>query len=804
MAHRAELDALANDDAVLHVPMVPRRPAGGQGSRDPGVRGAPAAYGQRVTVSGRTRCAAYAAGLVAALVLATLPAAAKAAPPGRDVDVFIGTGGSAPWHSGNTTPAAARPFGLVHLGPDTTGARDGRPSTTASGYGWEDDRVRGFSATHLSGAGCPALGDVPFLPVTGALPADPAGASVALDHAAERADPGWYAARLGNGVGVSLAAGLRTGLAVLAFPRGRPSRLLVKAGGSLAGARGARVRFPSRREIAVSTTSGGFCGSPGRYRVHVLLRLARPMVAHGTWGGARPGGWVTLDRRGGTSKVQVSVSFVDLAGARRNLEVERPGWSYADLRAEASTAWDRELARVQVTGGTAQERTLLDTALYHSLLHPSLVSDADGRYPGFDGEVHRLAPGERHYSAVAGWDAYRTQLPLLAWLRPDVASAVVRSLARMATQGGWLPRWPLVASYTGVMNGDSAAPVIATAHAFGARDFALEPLVTRLARQGEQTDGLPGQGWFRPRPGLADYLRLGYVPNTTPERGWPQPHGASTTLEYAVDDFAVARLAMAAGREDLAARFAERSRSWRNLLDEGRGLLLPRDGDGAFPGPDTDPGGCCDGFQEGNPTQYTFGGVPQDVAGLLAGLGTPAAALQRLDDFHSSLSAGAGSPHAWLGNQPSFLTPWTYLWLGEPTRTAEVVTRARHGLWSVAPGGLPGNDDLGSLSAWYVWASLGLYPLTPGTADVGLTTPAFDRVTVRPSAGPPTVIERVGSGSHVAGVLVDGVARSASWLPLGPGIRPAVLRVVTTEDPAPAWGTAPGDRPPSYDGLAQR
>ena len=764
-----------------------------------------------MTVRGRSRSAVYAVGVALALGCGLVSVAAPAfagpavaSPSGRDVDVFVGTGGAVPWHSGNTTPAAARPFGLVQLGPDTTSSRDGRPSRTATGYGWEDDRVRGFSATHLSGAGCPAMGDVPFLPVVGRLPADPAGTTAGLDHGDEAAGPGWYRTRLGNGIGVSLAAGERTGLAVLSFPRGRQARLLVKGGDALAGSRGTRVSFPSRREVAVSTTSKGFCGSAGSYRVHVLLRLDRPMVAHGRWVGDRPGGWVTLDQAGGTSKVQVGVSFVGPAGARRNLDAERPGWSFADLRGRAAATWTRELDRVSTSGGTAIERTLLDTALYHALLHPTLVSDVDGRYPGFDGKVHRLARGERHYSAVAGWDAYRTQLPLLAWLRPDIASAVVRSLARMASQGGWVPRWPLVASYTGVMNGDSAAPMIAAAHAFGARDFALGPLLARLARQGEETDGAPGQGWFRPRPGLADYLRLGYVPNTTPERGWPQPHGASTTLEYAVDDFAVSRLALAAGRDDVVARFAQRSRSWRNLLDDGRRLLLPRDATGSFPGAGYDTGGCCDGFQEGNATQYTFGGVPQDVGGLLGSLGPPAEVLRRLDDFHSALSAGAGRPYAWLGNQPSFLTPWTYLWLGEPSRTADVVARARRDLWSAAPGGLPGNDDLGSLSAWYVWASLGLYPLTPGTSDVGLTTPIFDSVTVRPSEGPTTVIERVGSGAHIEDVLVDGVARSASWLPFGPGSRPGSIRIVTTDAPAPTWGTRPEDAPPSYDGQRQR
>jgi putative alpha-1,2-mannosidase len=186
------------------------------------------------------------------------------------------------------------------------------------------------------------------------------------------------------------------------------------------------------------------------------------------------------------------------------------------------------------------------------------------------------------------------------------------------------------------------------------------------------------------------------------------------------------------------------------------------------------------------------------MAGLLAALGAPDDVARRLDDFHAELNAGAGRPHAWLGDQVSFATPWAYLWLGRPARTQDVVARARHELWSLRPDGLPGNEDLGSLSAWYVWASLGLYPLTPGTADVGLATPAFPDVTVRPLGGPATRIVRLGSGAHVASVSVDGRPRGAPWLPFGPGARPARLEVRTTDAADPAWGTGPGDAPPSY------
>ena len=592
-------------------------------------------------------------------------------------------------HTGRGTP-------LRHgaHGPDTTSdAAGGTPSTAASGYADGDTRLRGFSPTHLSGAGCPAFGDAPLLPVTGPVPASPATATVGL--VGQGAGPGWYRGTLENGVTASLAAADRTGLASFAFPAGPRARLLVKASAGLAGVRAARVSFPSRREVAVDATSGGFCGSAGTSRVHVLYRFDRPVSGRGTWGaaprangsvaGPGAGAWVAFGTHGGTLRAQVGVSFVDAAGARRNLATGGPGWSYRALRDAATAAWGRELGRVAVTGGSTTERALLDTALYHVLLEPTTLSDADGRYPGFDGAVHRVPPGHRQYTAIAGWDAYRTTVPLLAWLRPDVASDVVGSLQRDATQGGWLPRWPLVASYTGVMNGDSAAPVVAAARAFGARDFPLATVVGQLARQATVVDGTPGQGWFQPRPGLADYLRLGYVPNSVPERGWPQPHGASTTLEYAIDDFALSRLAAAAGRQALARELLRRSGSWRSLLDPARGLLLPRDAAGALPGPDYDPAACCDGFQEGNAVQYTWL-VPQDMAGLLAALGAPDDVARRVDDFHAELNAGAGRPHAWLGDQVSFATPWAYLWLGRPARTQDVVARARRESVVPAPG----------------------------------------------------------------------------------------------------------------------
>jgi predicted alpha-1,2-mannosidase len=709
------------------------------------------------------------------------------------VDVFAGTGGSRPWFSGNTHPGATLPFGLVRLGPSTSGDAAGAASGAASGYAAEDGWVRGFSPLHLSGAGCRAFGDVPVLPVTGRLPAEPGASAVPLVKGGERAGPGWYAATLGNAVRVRLAASHRTGLMSVAFPAARRALLLVKGDGALTGADRVRLRGADRRTLAVSATSGGFCGAPNRYRVHVVLRFDRPVARAGTVGRTR---WLSFGRNAGTVTAQIGVSFVSPAGAARNLARERPGWSVSRLRTRATAAWDRSLAAVRVAGGTYAERRLLASALYRALSAPMTVSDADRRYPGFDGWVHRVPRG-RQYSAIAGWDAYRGHTQLLAWLRPDVASDVVASLLRAADQGGWMPRWPLVSGYTGVMNGDSAAPLAAGAYAFGARGFDLDGVVRALVRQAETTRGRAGQGWFRPRPELADYLRLGYSPNAAPERGWSQPHGGSRTLEYAVDDFAVSRMAAAAGRPAVATRLLVRSGSWQRLLDPARQLLVPRDAQGAFAGAGYDPASCCDGFQEGNAVQYTFGGVPHDMAGLLSGLGGREEVLARLDAFHERLNAGAGSPYAWLGNQPTAGTPWAYLWLGAPARSQDVVARAR-GLWSTGPAGVPGNDDLGALSAAYVWASLGLWPLIPGTSVVGIGTPAFSQATVTSSSGIVTRVLRRGSAPHVRSVRVDGRPWTDTWVPFGPAARPRTLVITTTADPAPGWGTAPAAAPPSY------
>ena len=394
------------------------------------------------------------------------------------------------------------------------------------------------------------------------------------------------------------------------------------------------------------------------------------------------------------------------------------------------------LRRIIVAGGTpAQQRTFY-TALYHTLLHPNVISDADGRYIGFDGRVHHVRAARTEYANYSDWDIYRTEVPLLALLAPGEASDMMQSLVDAAQQeNGWLPRWALVNGPTSVMGGDSVDPVIAGAYAFGAREFDARGALTAMVKGASTTAPPPGQGWYIPRWELDDrYLRDGYVVNTHTTSVSPEPNGASETLEYSLDDFAIARLAYAQRDMRTYAAFMRRSANWMTLFDGAGRSIAPRDADGAFVHAAIGENGQS-GFQEGNAAQYTWM-VPHDLRDLIAAMGGPADAVTKLDAFFSQLNAGQDKPYAWLGNEPSLGSPWVYLSAGEPWRAQEILRRALTTLYTDAPDGLPGNDDLGTMSAWYVWCAIGLYPQNPPVRYLDVGAPLFSSVTLRSPGGP--------------------------------------------------------------------
>ncbi len=771
-------------------------------------------------------------GLAPFLVLGS----AEAASPAGEVDVFAGTRpGPGTFGGGHNFPGAALPFGMVQFSPDTSPA-----APHSGGYDYRDHHITGFSLTHLSGAGCALYGDFPFLPTTEPLRSSPAkeGGDGLLgrfqpgfSHSRESGEPGRYSVRLnpvhGGSIAVGLTATTRTGMARFTFPRNPHASVLIDAGGSAQPDDLASVEVdPGHREISGSASSGLFCGQRPRYRVYFAAVFNRRFAASGTWdqGGLDPGGraaedtatpaanprstaqagaYATFDaRRGRTVTARVGISFVSVAGARANLAAESHG-GFAAVASRARRDWNASLRRIHVEGAPRRRIRTFYTALYHAFLAPRTFDDVDGRYPGMDGQVHQVH-GRTQYADFSGWDVYRTEMPLLALLVPKRAGDMARSLLADADQSGCLPRWPYAAGQSMTMVGDSADPILASAAAFGARFDDRAALAAML--RGATAPCSSANGEYLERQGLAEYLRRGYVPfdldtgtrNANSIYGSPESvwGSAATTLEYAVDDFSIAQLAGRRLRDrDTYRTFMRRSAGWRRLFDRRSGMIEPRYANGSFPaGYDNLRGG---GFVEGDSAQYTWM-VPQDPGGLIAAMGGRGRAASRLHHFLRNLNGGAGATHtdhALLGDEPTLLTPWLFDWMGRPYLTQETVRRALT-LYRTTPDGYPGNDDLGTLSAWYVFASLGIYPVTPGTGILALGSPAFHRAEIRLPHHRKATISTTGRGIYAQGLRVAGRASGKPWITYCGLARGEDLSFALGRRPDRRWGG--GAAPPSY------
>ena len=487
--------------------------------------------------------------------------------------------------------------------------------------------------------------------------------------------------------------------------------------------------------------------------------------------------------------MRVGVSFVSADGARKNLAKESGQRSFADLAAAARASWNERLGRIAVTGGTDAQRATFYTALYHSLLQPNTFSDVDGRYPGFDGRVHTAPTGHATYTNFSGWDTYRSQSQLVALIAPAEASDIAGSMTAFAEQGGSWDRWTVANGYTGVMVGDPYHAIVANSYAFGARDFDARKALLLMLRGATQ----PTQG-YQERPGLADYQRLGYVPTGAADVWGP----AATTLEYTTADFAIADLARRLGDPATYTTFSERAQYWQNLYNPATGYLQQRNADGSF-APTFDPA-SGEGWVEGNGAQYTWM-VPYDAEGLITAMGGRAAVVDRLDEFFTELNAGPEEPYAFLGNEPTMQTPWLYDYAGVPAKAQDVTRRAMGELYNPTESGLVGNDDLGQMSSWYVWAAMGMYPAVPGRAELVLSSPLFTSVTITRPGGVTLTVKAPGASQgnrYVTGLTVDGAPSTRTFLPESFVTGGGTVEFALSGTPDPVWGTGPDDAPPSF------
>ncbi len=757
----------------------------------------------------RRRCLA----ILAVLIVPPATAQSPSVYPYDSVDPFIGTGGE-----GHTFPGAVAPFGMVQLSPDTnTGCQIRTCYKWAAGYRHEDTTIDGFSHTHFSGAGHSDLGDVLVMPLAGPGTATrPAQWRTAFGHASEVARPGYYAVTLAGGVRVELTAGTRVGVHRYTFPAGQPAHLAIDLAtsmynypgkvlwssvrllpdGTVTGMRETRGWAPARKlwfamRASAPLTGHGFVNretdiaykgfqGPSRGRDDAAQAAGRDLLARLDFGAlARP------------LELRVAISSVDEAGALANLAAEPGGFD--QVRAGTRRAWEAALGRVAVDAAPDTRRTFY-TALYHSLLAPSVAGDADGRYRGPDNEVHR-ADGFTFRSTFSLWDTFRAEHPLLTLIQPErTTSDVVRSLVASQANSpfGILPVWQFQGQETWTMIGYHAVPVIADAYLKGIRGFDANKAL----------DAMVASARYRPYAGLAEYIDRGYVPIDR------EPEAASKTVEYAYDDWTIARMAAALGRRDLAAEFTRRAGYWRNSFDAKTGFLRARLADGSFRVP-FDPTAINYGsdYTEGNAWQYSWF-VPQDEAGLFRLLGGDAAAVAKLDamfDYdNSKLDYSHAEDIAGLigqyihGNEPSHHVAYLYGYAGQPWRTQERLAQIVASQYRPTPDGLAGNDDLGQMSAWYLFTAMGFYPVAPGSNQYVLGRPFVDRATVTLPSGKRFTMTADGltpANRYVVAVQLNGRPLDRSYVTDAEVRAGGTLHFTMGATPNKSWGMAVAARP---------
>ena len=769
----------------------------------------------------RIRLMPLLAAAVVGMVLTGAPAKARADRPAfvvnpvTHVDTLIGTGtGGETVGEINNFPGASVPFGMVQYSPDTT--------DTYAGYDHDNDQSTGFSMTHAS-VGCAAFGDISMLPSTNAIGAQPWNDWERIAHDnTEVGVPGSYTVRFPDtGVTAELTATTRTGVGRFSYPNnGQPALFHVRSGASLAGNDAATIQIgEDNTTITGSATSGEFCGKDNTYTVYFAMKFSRPFTSYGTWDGdsvfpgarmadsSLSGGYVEFPA-GSVLEVRTALSYVSVDGARANLAAEGTA-SFDDVRAGALAAWNATLSRITVAGVDGGDVKTFYTSLYRSLLHPNTFNDADGRYIGFDGNIHTVANGHTQYANFSDWDTYRCLAALHALLFPERASDMAQSLVNDAEQSGSLPRWALANSATGEMTGDNVVPLIVNLYTYGAKDFDVKTALHYMVNAA--TNGGVGLNGYVERPGIATYQERGYAPQTAEFRTDHVIAGASITLEWSVDDFTISRFAESLGETATAAEFQNRAQYWQNLFNPATGYISPRNADGAFPlGPGfVEPfwGFGQDGFDEGNAEQYLWL-VPHNVAGLVTLLGGRQAVGDRLDRFLTELNVGPNKPFMWAGNEPDFGVPWLYNYIGQPWKTQETVNRVRSELFGPRPDGEPGNDDLGAQSSWYVWAALGLFPSTPGTAVLTVNTPLFDRAQISIPGGRSIRIFAPGASGgnglkYISGLSIDGRATDQTFLPESIIRTGGDLTFSLSPAPDTVWGTAESSAPPSFGAAAQ-
>ena len=674
------------------------------------------------------------------------------------VNTFIGTS-----NYGTTNPGALCPHGMMSVTPfNVMGSelnrydKDSRWWSTP--YSSDNKYFTGFSHVNLSGVGCPEVGLALTMPTRGELQVDYH--VYGSEYTKETAHPGYYSCDLtGYGIKAEVSATTRTSIERYTYPAGG-GNIIVNFGESLTNETGAWLRKISDTEIEGMRLAGTFCyNSQAVFPVYFAIRINKKPSSCGFWkfqpqmkgvegawtaddgtykiykkygreiAGNDVGYWFTFDTAEGEQvELQMGVSFVSCANAWENLNTEQaklePGVSNFDtVHAAAEKAWENDLSRIRVFGGSQRDKEVFYSALYHTLIHPSILNDVNGEYPLMESDgVGRMPQGQNRYSVFSLWDTYRNLHQLMTLVYPEKQLDMVRSMVDMYKEWGWMPKWELFGRETFTMEGDPAIAVITDTWLKGLRDFDIETAYQAFVKSATT----PGANNLM-RPDIDPYLADGYIPLGMYSADASGDNSVSHALEYYIADYALSLLAAELGHAEDAAKFKAQSLKYKHYYCPAFGTLRPLNADGTFLEPFNPRQGenfePVPGFHEGSAWNYTFY-VPHDVLGLAKLMGGRKAFVAKLQKVFDE---GLYDP----ANEPDIAYPYLFSYFkGEEWRTSKIVSELLDKHYTTRPDGLPGNDDTGTMSAWAVFSMMGFYPDCPGNPSYTLTMPRFNRVEI--------------------------------------------------------------------------
>lgn len=674
------------------------------------------------------------------LALAALGCSPRSADPVDYVNPFIGTG----FH-GHTYPGATTPFGMVQLSPDTRAGN----WDACSGYHYSDTTIDGFSHTHLSGTGCADLADILFHPTTREIVIRDGECVLQpyfFSHDDERASCGYYAVTLPDvKIGVELTAAPRTGVHRYTFAGKGPRQVIVDLLHTVAEEKIdlCELRRTAPAELAGMRRTQGWV--PDQY-VFFAARFSEPFADVQLLGDKQAVLTFAPDVR--TLTIAVGLSSVSVENARMNSLAEVPELDFDAVHARAVGQWREALGDITVEGGSRDEMTNFYTAQYHTKLTPNLMSDVNGEYRRHDQTVARMPEGESYYSTFSLWDTFRAWNPLQTLVDTALVNDMIRSMLDMYDATGELPIWPLASGETGTMIGYHAVSVIADAYLKGIRGYDADKALEAMIRSSNIN-----------KKGSDYYTAQGYIPSNI------KRESVSCTLEYAYDDWAIARMAQAMGRDDVFGEYAQRALNYVHVFDGSTCFFRGRRSDGNWSEPFEEFATGRD-YTEATPWHYRFF-VPHDVNGLIQLFGSREAFIREVDrlftlesdEMQLDVSDVTGLMGQYAhGNEPSHHMAYLYNYVGQPWKTQELTRRLLHEMYAPTPEGIIGNEDCGQMSAWYVFSSLGFYPVCPGSNEFALTAPQFPKAVVRLANGRTLTVtaDNPRRSVYIASVTLDG------------------------------------------------